>query len=86
MGQLLARAFSPQSVLIYIIGFLIFAVVPYFLLFRTTPNKHAWLELVLLGARVAAVFALTLLGWVITVKAIALLTTKSSEPIANEAA
>jgi hypothetical protein len=86
MGQLLARAFSPQSVLIYIIGFLVFAVVPYFLLFRTVPNKHAWLELVLLGVRVAAVFALTLLGWVITVKAIALLTTKSSEPIANEAA
>ncbi|HEX3282318.1 MAG TPA: hypothetical protein VHR36_13870 [Pyrinomonadaceae bacterium] len=86
MGQLLARAFSPQSVLIYIIGFLIFAVVPYFLLFRTTPNKHAWLELVLLGVRVFVVFALTLLGWVVTVKAIALLTTKSSEPIANEAA
>jgi len=86
MGQLLARAFSPQSVLIYIIGFLIFAVVPYFLLFRTTPNKHAWLELVLLGVRVFVVFALTLLGWVVTVKAIALLTTKSSDPIANEAA
>lgn len=86
IGQLLARAFAPQSVLIYVIGFLIFAVVPYFLLFRTTPNKHAWLELILLGARVAAVFALTLLGWVITVKAIALLTAKSPEPVANEAA
>jgi hypothetical protein len=84
MGQLLARAFSPQSVLIYIVGFLIFAVAPYFLLFRTTPNKHAWLELVLLGIRVAAVFALTLLGWVITVKAIALLSSKSPDPVANE--
>jgi hypothetical protein len=85
IGQLLARAFAPQSVLIYVVGFLIFAVVPYFLLFRTTPNKHAWLELILLGIRVAAVFALTLLGWVITVKAIALLN-KSPEPVANEAA
>ena len=86
IGQLLARAFAPQSVLIYVVGFLVFAVVPYFLLFRTTPNKHAWLELVLLGVRVAAVFALTLLGWIITVKAIALLTSKSPEPVANEAA
>ncbi len=86
IGQLLARAFAPQSVLIYVVGFLIFAVVPYFLLFRTTPNKHAWLELVLLSIRVAAVFALTLLGWVITVKAIALLTSQSPEPATNEAA
>jgi hypothetical protein len=86
MGQLLARAFAPQSVLIYVVGFLIFAVAPYFLLFRTTPNKHAWLEIILLGVRVAAVFALTLLGWVITVKAIALLNPKSPEPVANEAA
>ncbi|MEO7970448.1 MAG: hypothetical protein ABI698_04050 [bacterium] len=86
IGQLLARAFAPQSVLIYVVGFLIFAVVPYFLLFRTTPNKHAWLELVLLSIRVAAVFALTLLGWVITVKAIALLTSKAPEPVTNEAA
>jgi len=58
-------------------------------LFRTTPNKHAWLEIVLLAARLAAGFALTLLGWVTTVKAIALLNFKSDElpePAANEAA
>jgi hypothetical protein len=85
-GQLLARAFAPQSVLIYVAGFLIFAVVPYFLLFRTTPNKHAWLEIILLSIRLAAVFAFTLVGWVITVKAIALLQQKSPEPVANEAA
>ena len=89
IGQLLARAFAPQSVLIYVVGFLVFAVVPYFLLFRTTPNKHAWLEIVLLAIRLAAVFALTLLGWVVTVKAIALLNFKADElpePATNEAA
>jgi len=84
--QLLARAFAPQSVFIYVVGFLIFAVVPYFLLFRATPNKHAWLEIVLLTARLAAVFALTLLGWITTVKAIALVNAKSPEPATNEAA
>jgi len=89
IGQLFARAFAPQSVLIYVAGFLIFAIVPYFLLFRTTHNKHAWLEIILLTIRLAAVFALTLLGWVVTVKAIALLniqSPKSSEPVANGAA
>src|SRR6185295_2484570 len=31
---LLSRAFAPRSVLIYVVGFLIFAVAPYFILFR----------------------------------------------------
>ena len=70
VATLLARAFAPQSVLIYIAGFLIFAVVPYFLLFRTTQTKHAWLELSLLVGRLVVVFALTLFGWTITVRAL----------------
>ena len=68
---LLARAFSPQSVLIYFVGFLIFAVVPYFLLFRTTQTKHAWLELSFFILRLVVVYALTLFGWTITVRALA---------------
>ncbi len=68
---LLSRAFGPQSVLIYVLGFLIFAVAPYFLLIKTTQTKHAWLELVLLVGRLATVFALTLFGWTITVRALA---------------
>lgn len=73
IGNLLAKAFSPRSVLIYLIGFLVFAVAPYFLLFRSIPSKHAWLEIILLVARLGVIFALTLFGWVITVKALALL-------------
>ena len=89
LKTLLARAFAPQSVLIYIVGFLIFAVIPYFLLFKTIPTKHAWLEISLLVARLAIVFTLTLIGWVMTVKAISLLSTNplsTSQPHpANEA-
>jgi len=89
LKTVLARAFAPQSVLIYIVGFLIFAVIPYFLLFKTISNKHAWLEIFLLVVRLAIVFALTLLGWVMTVKAISLLSTSplsASQPHpANEA-
>ncbi|MEP6569354.1 MAG: hypothetical protein ABJC10_06225 [Acidobacteriota bacterium] len=81
---LLSRAFAPQSVLTYIAGFLIFAVVPYFLLFKTMQTKHAWLELSLLVARLAVVFALTLIGWMITVHALAHLSTRRSTEPATE--
>lgn len=82
----LSIAFAPQSVLIYIAGFLIFGIAPYLLLFKATPTKHAWLEIFLLVARLALVFALTLFGWVITVRALALLSTSPPSHPANEAA
>lgn len=71
-GTTLARAFAPQSVLIYILGFIVFAVLPYFLLFKTTPSSRAWLEISFLVARLVAVFVLTLFGWVMTVWALSL--------------
>ena len=86
IATLLARAFAPQSVLIYVAGFLIFAVVPYFLLFKTTQTKHAWLELSFLIARLAVVFALTLFGWTITVLALARFSPSPPPEPANEAA
>lgn len=81
IGSLLASAFSPRSVFIYIIGFVVFAIAPYFLLFRTIPSKHAWLEVILFVARLAVIFALTLFGWAITVKALAL---RNPEPVPSE--
>jgi hypothetical protein len=85
LATLLSRAFSAQSVLIYLAGFLFFAVAPYFLLFRTTQTKHAWLELFLLVARLVAVFALTLFGWMITVRALGLFFTNVPAQPASEA-
>ena len=70
LGTSLARAFAPSSVLIYIIGFVIFGVLPYFLLFKTTPSSKAWLEISLLVGRLTVVFLLTLFGWVMTVWAL----------------
>lgn len=85
IAALLSRAFGAQSVLIYIVGFIIFAVVPYFLLFKTTQTKHAWLELLLLIARLAIVFATTLFGWTITVRALGQPLLSSQRDGANEA-
>ena len=84
--RLFGRAFAPQSVLIYVLGFIVFAVIPYFLLFRTTPTKYGWLEILLLVARLAVVFSLTLFGWVITVKALALTPPEIQSRVPTEAA
>jgi hypothetical protein len=83
--RLVSRAFAPQAVLTYAVGFLVFAVAPYFLLYKTTHTTHAWLELSLLVARMFVVFALTLVGWLITVRALAQFSTNASTEPANEA-
>jgi hypothetical protein len=85
VGSHLARAFGPQSVLIYIAGFLVFGVAPYFLLFRNIPTKHAWLELFLLVARLAIIFALTLIGWMITVRALSFFPARASSDQGEDA-
>jgi hypothetical protein len=84
VGGIIGRAFSPQSVLIYVVGFIVFGVIPYFILFKSTPTSRAWLEISLLVTRLAAVFALTLLGWVITVKALSL-SNRTQPPTTKEA-
>jgi hypothetical protein len=87
IGSLLSRAFAPESILIYIAGFLVFGLIPYFLLFKTTAAQGAWLEILFLSARLAAIFALTLFGWVVTMKALAEVWANApAKHAANEAA
>jgi hypothetical protein len=69
--DLIARAYSPQSVLIYMVGFLVFGVIPYLLVFKAIPTSRPWLEFSLFLARLAVVFVMTLFGWVITMNALA---------------
>lgn len=69
----LRKAFAPQSVFVYALGFLIFAVAPYFLIIKTIPTERAWLELSLLLLRLSTAAVLILLGWVTTVGAISIL-------------
>jgi hypothetical protein len=80
----LARAFRAQSLLIYVIGFGVFAVAPYFLLFKTASSSRAWLEVGLFSAKLIAVFLLTLLGWLWTVRALSL-TADSTPPASGNA-
>jgi hypothetical protein len=68
--RILARAFAPRSVVIYLIGFLCFAVVPYFLIVTRTPLSSVWLDAGLLVARLLLAAVFSLIGWVVTVGAL----------------
>jgi hypothetical protein len=69
VARTIASAFAPSSILIYVVGFSVFAVAPYFLVFTKTPAASAWVEVGVLGARLALAAVLSLLGWVITARA-----------------
>ncbi len=67
------QACAPHSMLVYALGFLIFAVAPYLLLQQSMVIERAWLELSVLILRLVASALLVLFGWVITVGAISIL-------------
>lgn len=66
----IARAFAPRSVLVYAIGFVVFAVIPFFLVTKRTPAATPWIDVALLGARLALAVTLSLIGWVVSVAAL----------------
>lgn len=67
---ILTRAFALRSVETYVVGFAVFGILPYLLIIVRTPSERAWLEISLLGTRLAVAFVLMLIGWVITVGAL----------------
>lgn len=76
--ELIPGAFAPPSVLIYTVGFGVFGVIPYLLLFKPTPARSAWMEIAFFVARLMLVFVLTLFGWLVTMNALAISTSKRS--------
>jgi hypothetical protein len=73
LRKVLSSTFAPQSVFVYACGFLIFAIVPYYLLQGKLSVQRPWLELSLLVVRLGVSAVLILLGWVTTVGAISIL-------------
>ena len=71
IGRGCARAFSSNSVLTYALGLIVFVLIPYALLFipiKITGNKTEFAFFIL---RLVLVFAFTLIGWVVTLQALA---------------
>jgi hypothetical protein len=79
LREVAVRAFAPESFLIYAAGFLVFAVIPYLTLFKTMPNKRAWVEVALLAFRLLVSATLILLGWLTTVGALSISANKTAE-------
>ena len=77
------RVLAPQTVLTYAVGMIVFGVIPYFLLFTRTGAKGEWTELTLFGLRLALAFLFTLLGWVLTLRALANLAGNAPAPVAE---
>jgi len=70
-GGIVGRAFAPGSVIIYALGLILFAVLPYVGLFVHKPAKGAWTDIVILSVRLAIVLALVFIGWAATLTAFA---------------
>lgn len=75
-GRSLARAFAPRSVLIYLLVVAVCGVIAYLLFFTKTTAKSEWTELWLFGARLALALVVIFLGWLLTLGALAELTTR----------
>ncbi|MBI1760020.1 MAG: hypothetical protein HYR56_01155 [Acidobacteria bacterium] len=73
----LGRAFAPRAVAIYALLFAVFGVAVYFLLFTRTQFGGAWVEMGLLGGRLALALLLVFVGWWMTVGALAEVTALS---------
>ncbi|HKZ77996.1 MAG TPA: hypothetical protein VJ124_06695 [Pyrinomonadaceae bacterium] len=64
--QIVVRAFSPESVLLYSIGLVLFAAVPCVLLFVHLPFQGQWSEFGVFTGRLGLAIFTSLLGWVAT--------------------
>jgi len=71
IGSALAAAFSSDSVLIYGLGLIIFFVLPYVLLVPAFTIKGNKTEFAVFGLRLLLSFLFSLVGWVITLTALA---------------
>lgn len=72
----IARAFSPRSLLIYILVFGVFGVAIYFLFFTVAPIQNPWTDLVVMGARVSIALLMIFFGWMITLGSMAEMTAR----------
>ena len=79
LRRVAAQAFTPQALIVYVCGFMIFAVIPYVLITLKISSERAWLEFSFLMLRLSTSALLILLGWVTTVGAISILSRDANE-------
>lgn len=71
VGSALGRAFSPDSVLLYGLGLVVFFVLPYVILVPTFTVNGNKMEFAVFVLRLVLSFLFSLIGWVVTLTAFA---------------
>jgi hypothetical protein len=77
----LSRTFSADSVFTYALGMILFFALPYWVLLTNISAKGTKTDFAIFVLRVALVFAFTLIGWVVTIAALARMY-REPEPVA----
>lgn len=78
IGRWLARAFASDSVLMYALGAILFAFIPYAVLFIKISPKGTKTDFAVFIAQLLIAFCFSLIGWIVTVTALAKLNTQTS--------
>jgi len=71
IGTVFARAFASESVFTYALGLIFFVAVPYALLFIPLTVKGRKTDFAVFIARLVLAFLFTLIGWIVTLTALA---------------
>jgi len=71
IGNVFARAFASESVFTYALGLIFFVAVPYALLFIPLTVKGRKTDFAVFIARLVLAFLFTLIGWIVTLTALA---------------
>jgi hypothetical protein len=71
IGNVFARAYASESVFIYALGLIFFVAVPYALLFVPFTVKGNKTDFAVFIARLLLAFLFTLIGWIVTLSALA---------------
>jgi len=78
IGRWLARAFASDSVLMYALGAILFAFIPYAVLFIKISPKGTKTDFAVFIAQLLIAFCSSLIGWIVTVKALSKLNSQTS--------
>ena len=86
IGHAFVRAVDADSVLIYLLGLIIFGAAPYFILRTTISAKGTKTDFAILIVQLLLAYVVTLIGWVVTVSTLAKMSAKASPAPAAPAA
>jgi hypothetical protein len=85
LGRRFSGAFASESVLIYALGLIFFALAPYVLLFVPVTVKGNKTDFTIFILRLLLSFVFTLVGWVVTLSNLAKLTIETSPVVESKA-